>query len=197
VVVVAVALVAVAAACGSSGRELSDPEPGATAPPRRPPAAGTQPTVSTTLATFFALTTDAWTPATEIPRQYTCDGENVSPPLVISRVPDGTAELAIVMTDPDADDFVHWVLTGIAPTSTFLEEGTVPAEAVQTVNGAGTVGWTGPCPPPGDGIHTYDFALYALPAPSGVTADTDPAAAIAAVQEASTTIAVLTGTYER
>lgn len=193
----ALALVVGVAACGSSGGELEEPAPGATAPPRRAPAAGTRPSVSTTLGDFFALTTDAWTPAAPIPSQFSCDGENVSPPLVISKVPVGTVELAIVMTDPDADDFVHWVVAGIAPTSTFIEEGAVPVEAVETRNDAGTPGWTGPCPPVGDGIHTYDFALYALPVPSGVTAETEPAVAVAAVQETSTAIAALTGTYER
>lgn len=196
-VTLAVALAVGVVACGSSGGELEEPPPGATAPPRRAPAAGTRPTVSTTLGDFFALTTDAWTPGAQIPPRFSCDGENVSPPLVISQVPVGTVELAIVMIDPDANDFVHWVVTGIAPTSTFLEEGVVPAEAVETLNDAGTPGWTGPCPPIGDGIHTYDFALYALPVPSGVTAETDPAAAIAAVEQASTTVAALTGTYER
>ena len=196
-VVVTVALAIGAVACGSSGRELREPTPGATAPPRRPPAAGTRPTVSTTLGSFFALTTDAWTPAAEIPRRYTCDGENLSPPLVISQIPVGTVELAVVMTDPDAGGFVHWVVAGIPPATTFLEEGVVPAEAVQTANDAGTVGWTGPCPPVGDGIHTYDFALYALPVPSGVTAADAPDAAIAAIQQAATATALLTGTYER
>jgi Raf kinase inhibitor-like YbhB/YbcL family protein len=192
-VVLAVAL----AACGSSGREMAEPEPGATAPPRKPPAAGTAPASSTTLASFFALTTDAWTPAAEIPARFTCDGPNVSPPLVLSKIPEGTAELAIVVTDPDAGGFVHWVLAGIPPDTTTLAEGQVPAGAVQAANSAGGTGWFGPCPPAGDGSHTYEFALLALSAPSGVT-DGEPAeAAIARIEPLAIARAMLTGTYER
>ncbi len=184
-------------ACGSDGREMTAPRSDATTPPRRAAAAGTL-GPSTTLATIFALTTDAWAPGTEMPKAYTCDGADVSPPLVISQIPAGTVELAIVVTDFDADGFVHWVLTGIAPTTTTIEEGVIPAGAVQAANDGGSVGWMGPCPPAGD-LHSYDFTLYALSAPSGVTEGQDPATAIAAVEAAPTATlpAIMTGLYTR
>jgi hypothetical protein len=183
--------------CGSSGRELRPPAPDATAPPRRPAPVGTLGS-STTLASVFALTTDAWAPGEEIPARYTCDGADLSPPLVISQIPAGTVELAIVVNDPDADDFVHWVLAGIEPTTTAIEEGTIPAGAVQARTSAGTTGWTGPCPPPGE-QHVYDFVVYALAAPSGVTENQDLATARAAIENAPRAAppAVMTGTYER
>lgn len=183
--------------CGSSGRELRDPPPDATAPPRRPAPVGTLGS-STTLGTVFALTTDAWAPGEEIPERYTCDGANVSPPLVISQIPAGTVELAIVVTDPDASDFVHWVLAGIPASTTAIEEGTVPAGAVQASTSAGTIGWSGPCPPPGV-THSYDFVVYALSAPSGVMEGQDAATALAAIENAPRTAppAIMTGTYER
>lgn len=193
----ALALTLVLTACGSSGREMAEPAPGATAPPRKPPAAGTVPASSTTLSSFFALTTDAWTPAAEIPERFSCDGANVSPPLVLSRIPDGTAELAIVVTDPDADGFVHWVLAGIPPDTTTLAEGVVPPGAVQAANSTGGTGWFGPCPPPGDGPHTYEFELRALGSPSGVTEGEPAGAALAKLEPLTTARAVLTGTYER
>ncbi|WP_208028424.1 YbhB/YbcL family Raf kinase inhibitor-like protein [Rhabdothermincola sediminis] len=196
-VALAVLIALATSSCGSSGRELRDPAPGATAPPRRPAPAGTLGS-STTLGTVFALTTDAWAPGAVIPERYTCDGTNVSPPLVISQIPPGTAELAIVVTDADANDFVHWVLAGIPPSTTAIEEGTVPSGAVQASTSARTVGWFGPCPPPGS-THHYDFVLYALAAPSGVVEGQDPARAIDIIERAPQAAppAVMTGTYER
>jgi Raf kinase inhibitor-like YbhB/YbcL family protein len=196
-VVVASLLVLVAGACGTSGRELRDPAPDATAPARRPPSAGTRAQSTTTLATVFALTTDAWTPGGEIPVRHTCDGDDVSPPLVLSLIPPGTTELALVVSDQDADDALHWVLAGIDPTTIAIEEGTLPAGAVEATNFAGAIGWAGPCPPSGDGTHTYDFQLYALGRPSQVEPGHAGASAVAAIQAAAIERSLLTGIYER
>jgi Raf kinase inhibitor-like YbhB/YbcL family protein len=182
--------------CQSSGRELREPAPGVTAPPRRAPQAGTVPSSSTTLGTVFALTTDAWAPGGEIPREYTCDGEDLSPPLVMSLIPPGTVELAIVVTDPDANNFVHWVLAGIDPATTTIEEGSVPAGAVQAQTSDGTVGWSGPCPP-GGATHTYIFELYALGQPSAVTEGEASTSAVERIEAVATVRSQFTGTYER
>lgn len=112
-----------------------------------------------------------------IPDEFTCDGENVSPPLAWSGVPEGAVELTLLVTDPDAgtDGFVHWVLYGIDPRETELERGGVPPSAVEGVNGAGEPGYRGPCPPPAEDAHTYVFTLWALDADTllepGATAD--------------------------
>lgn len=111
---------------------------------------------------------------TLIPSRYAFEHDNVPPPLEWDRVPDGTAELVLICEDLDAADgrFVHWVVAGIPPTATRLDEHT---DAVQGANGSGDVAWGGPHPPVGDDMHRYAFRLYAADRPldlgEGVTAD--------------------------
>ncbi|MBI2488022.1 MAG: YbhB/YbcL family Raf kinase inhibitor-like protein [Deltaproteobacteria bacterium] len=102
-----------------------------------------------------------------IPRQYTCDGKNVSPPLKWSFVPEGTKSLALIVDDPDAPVgvWVHWVLFDLPPDTKELNEN-IPAQetltdgAKQGKNDFGKIGYGGPCPP--DDTHRYFFNLYAL-----------------------------------
>jgi Raf kinase inhibitor-like YbhB/YbcL family protein len=112
-------------------------------------------------------------------------------------VPEGTVELALVVTDNDANGFVHWVIAQLDMTTQALAIGVVPEGAVEAKNSAGSVGWTGPCPPKGSGPHHYVFTLYALTGPTGVTAGMDPGAAIAAISQISGLTATLTGAYGR
>jgi Raf kinase inhibitor-like YbhB/YbcL family protein len=102
----------------------------------------------------------------KIPRRYTADGENISPPLEWSGVPEGTEQLALILHDPDAPlphGFTHWVLYGISPSSKGLPEGMKSDESmIDGKNGAGKLGYMGPAPPKGDGLHHYFFWLYAL-----------------------------------
>lgn len=192
----AVALLAVAlTACGSSGRELRDPEPGATAPPRKESPSGTLTPTSGPDTSVFGLASDAWTPGGDIPERYTCDGDEVSPPFAVFSPPAGTVELALVMTDVDAP-FVHWVVAGMAPETASFGPGEVPPGAVQASNTRGSAQYVGPCPPEGE-QHTYEFALYALPAPSGVTESQDAVSAIAAITTAPLQTASITGLFER
>lgn len=102
-----------------------------------------------------------------IPTRYTCDGMDVSPPLSWGSVPGGTRSLALIADDPDAPGgtFVHWVLYNLPPDTRQLPEDvpnreTLPSGAAQGVNGAGRVGYMGPCPP--GGTHRYFFKVYAL-----------------------------------
>jgi Raf kinase inhibitor-like YbhB/YbcL family protein len=97
-----------------------------------------------------------------IPRKYTCDGENLSPPLSWSGVPQGTQSLALVLNDPDAPrgDWVHWVLVDLPPDMEELPEG-AQGGGVEGVNDFGKRGYGGPCPPKGSN-HRYYFKLYAL-----------------------------------
>lgn len=110
----------------------------------------------------FVLSSRAFAEGDEIPAQYTCKGENFSPPLTISGVPAGTARLALVMHDPDAPngDFLHWTLWRLNPDLREIPENTIPDDALQGMNSAGNVGYMGPCPP--SGTHHYIFNLYAL-----------------------------------
>ncbi len=102
--------------------------------------------------------------STEIPAAYTCDGQNVNPPLTISELPAGTVSLALIVDDPDAPrgDWVHWLVWNIDPATTEIAENSVPSGAVQGTTDFGETAWGGPCPP--SGVHRYVFKLYALDA---------------------------------
>lgn len=133
-----------------------------------------------------------------IPRHYAKDGDDVSPPLTWSGVPDGTNELVLMCEDPDAPTgtFLHWLVTGIDPHSTGVEAGTAPTGGIPQANGYGKHGWGGPHPPAGDPAHRYFFRLYALPEPLSLgrhpTAD-DVHATVDKAQLASGTLVGLYG----
>jgi Raf kinase inhibitor-like YbhB/YbcL family protein len=102
-----------------------------------------------------------------IASRYTCDGLGISPPLSWDSVPSGTRSWALIVDDPDAPGgiFVHWVIYNLRPDTRRLPEDvpnrqTLSSGAQQGVNGAGGVGYTGPCPP--SGTHRYFFKVYAL-----------------------------------
>lgn len=194
-VVAALATAAGLAGCGSSGRELRDPVPGATAPPRKAAPAGTIPTTTAGVLDVFGLATPAWPPGGRIPTRFTCDGDEVSPPLALFSPPVGTTELALVVTDLD-NDFVHWVVVGIAPATTAFGEGELPAGAREAANSAGTTGWVGPCPPSGED-HVYELALYALAAPPAIPEGADAESAVAAISAEPIETATITGSYDR
>lgn len=103
-----------------------------------------------------------------IPKKYTCDGADVSPPLSWTKAPTGTKSIALISDDPDAPmgTWVHWVLYGMSPDATSLSEN-VPKEK-EVLNGARQgitdfrrIGYGGPCPPKGP-AHRYFFKIYAL-----------------------------------
>jgi Raf kinase inhibitor-like YbhB/YbcL family protein len=96
-----------------------------------------------------------------MPRKFSCDGSEVSPPLSWSGAPEGTRAFALIVEDPDAGGFVHWVVAGIPAESQRLDEGATGSEELtEGRNSFGKAGWGGPCPPSGE--HRYVFTLYAL-----------------------------------
>lgn len=97
-----------------------------------------------------------------IPRQYTCDGANVNPPLNILDVPQAAKSLVLIVDDPDAPrgDWVHWTVWNIDPKTVSLGENSVPSGAREGQTDFGKPGYGGPCPP--SGVHRYYFKLYAL-----------------------------------
>ncbi len=112
----------------------------------------------------FSLHSPAFDRQQQIPRKYTCDGNDINPPLRIEHIPMAAQSLALIVDDPDAPrgTWVHWVLWNIDPSRSEISEGSVPAGAVEGVNDFGNLGYGGPCPP--SGTHRYFFRLYALDA---------------------------------
>jgi len=103
-----------------------------------------------------------------IPAKYTCEGEDISPPLRWSEPPPGTQSIALICDDPDAPGgaWVHWVLYGLPPSVTELPEAVptqevLPSGARQGTNDFKRIGYGGPCPPRGT-PHRYFFRVYAL-----------------------------------
>lgn len=97
-----------------------------------------------------------------IPAKYTCDGQDVNPPLLIQEVPEGAKSLALIIDDPDAPmgTFVHWIVWNIPPSIAVIKENSLPEGASQGINDFGRNSYGGPCPP--SGTHRYYFKLYAL-----------------------------------
>lgn len=96
-----------------------------------------------------------------IPKKYTCEGDNISPPLTFNDLPKNTKSLALIMDDPDAPSGTidHWIAWNLSPDNTDLSEGAaVPKEGKNSYK---VNGYKGPCPPPGK-AHRYFFKLYAL-----------------------------------
>jgi len=146
---------------------------------------------------IMLLTSSAFADGGPIPAMYTCDGDDVSPPLAWTDVPPDTRAFALIVSDPDAGGFVHWVLTAIPGDARELAEGEGDATGVPGQTSFGDVGWGGPCPPSGE--HRYVFELLALSEPlelgSGVVFD---AAAARSMAEGRTLArGELTGTYAR
>jgi Raf kinase inhibitor-like YbhB/YbcL family protein len=132
-----------------------------------------------------------------IPKKFSCDGEDVSPPLSWGGVPSQTSELAVVMEDPDADRFVHWTVLRIPPQTSRFHEGRIPARAVETKNSFGRRGWGGPCPPEGDDPHRYVFALYAVRRKLGLGRDASPVQVREALAGAALARGTLSGRFAR
>jgi Raf kinase inhibitor-like YbhB/YbcL family protein len=113
------------------------------------------------------VTSPAFEEGGMIPSKYTCDGEDISPPLQWEGVPEGTKSIALISDDPDAPmgTWVHWVLYNLPAETNELEENnppdeTLPNGARQGVSDFGRTGYGGPCPP--SGTHRYFFKIYAL-----------------------------------
>jgi Raf kinase inhibitor-like YbhB/YbcL family protein len=97
-----------------------------------------------------------------IPKLYTCSGAGTSPPLAILDVPAKARELALIVEDRDADNFLHWAVFDISPDTAIIRGAQAPAGSVEAKNDFGKPGWGPPCPPKGDMPHHYVFAIYAL-----------------------------------
>lgn len=140
--------------------------------------------------------TTPWQPDAAIDVSFTCDGANSSPALSWTGIAPTTGSLAIVLSDDDAPEYVHWVVSNIAPTTTGFAAGQVSPESVVAKNSSGVVGYSGPCPPPGT-THTYALTLYALDQTIKATSGDDASAMRDAIEAASTDATVSTFTFRR
>jgi Raf kinase inhibitor-like YbhB/YbcL family protein len=148
--------------------------------------------------TTFRLSSTAFADGGEIPSRFTCDGEDVSPDLTWEGAPPETAALALVVDDPDARGWVHWVVFDLTGTSSGgIAEGvsTSPDAPPQGTNDFRRVGWGGPCPPSGE--HRYVFRLLALDEPLGLTGAPRAAEVLAAAEGHVVGEAHLTARYRR
>lgn len=166
---------ALAAGCGDDGRTMAEPDESQTTTTAA--AAGAPATTA-----VMRLTSPDFAEGGAMPAANTCFGDDLSPALTLADVPTDTAMVAFVVRDVDADGFVHWVITNVPAQGGGVSEGTVPDGAVEALNGFGTVGWRGPCPP--SGTHHYDIRAYALKTPIGVTEGMPGAEAASLIESA-------------
>ena len=183
----ALAAACLVAACSHDGRTMPPAAPGrdqsiVTSSTTSVPA--TEPAIATVEPAPTLQLTLPWTEGGIIPAAYTCtstSGTAPSPAVSWTGAPDGTVEMAIVMTDPTAGGYVHWIVTGLDPAVGGFADGAVPATAVQ-VAGSGGPGYVGPCPPAGE-RHNYVVELFALGQQAEVAPDMPAAEAVSLIRD--------------
>ena len=152
------------------------------------------------------ITSPAFSHNDPIPAIYTCDGRDISPPLIWNSLPTGTRSLALIVEDPDAPDpkaprmtWIHWVLYNIPAETAGLTEntaaGNLPTDTLEGLNNWGKTGYGGPCPPVGR--HRYFFKLYALDTELPDLNQPNKEKLLQAMQNHILDQAELIGTYQR
>lgn len=132
-----------------------------------------------------------------IPSKYTCDGENTSPPLQISGVPENAQSLVLIMDDPDAPagTWVHWLIWNINPSTQEIQANQIPSSSQQGTSSFGVAKYGGPCPP--SGTHRYFFKLYALDQSLELPPSTDKSTLLKAMQNHILDQTEMIGLYSR
>lgn len=146
----------------------------------------------------FELTSPAFAPGQPIPAKYTCDGQDISPPLQWHDPPNDTQSFALIMDDPDAPagDWVHWLLFNLpADLRELAEKSALPQGSQTGKNSWGRFEYGGPCPP--RGTHRYFFKLYALNTTLDRAAGNSKAHLLKAIERHTLAQAELMGTYSR
>jgi Raf kinase inhibitor-like YbhB/YbcL family protein len=159
--------------------------------------------MTSTATAQLQLTSPAFAYGTRIPDLFTCEGDDVSPPLQWTGCPVDTRSLALVCDDPDAPrgTWVHWVLYNLPKDAVELREGVptnpeLPSGARQGRNDSGRIGYMGPCPPPGK-PHRYFFRIYAIDIMLGLQPGISKAELEAAMDQHILGQGTLMGTYQR
>ncbi len=197
------------AACNDDGRELRPADPDKTASISVPA------TSSTVVEAVVPALDDGGDEPPQVPfkvqlpwddggiigAQYSCIADNVAPPVTWLSPPAGAVEMALVVEDLDADNFVHWVIAGLDPLDPVIPQGSVPLGAIEAANDFSTaevtdIGWSGPCPPHGT-THRYRFTLYALDQQVELAPGSPADDLIAVINNSSMAAAQLTATFGR
>ena len=145
------------------------------------------------LTAAFVLSSPVFGAHRPIPRRFTCDGANVSPPLHWKAPPRGTKAFALFVIDIDAGPFAHWTLWDLPSSSRGVPAGT--SWSRQGTNSFGRIGYAGPCPPTGK--HRYVFTLYAVRLRLGLPRGASPPQFTHALPTRVIATATITGTYRR
>jgi Raf kinase inhibitor-like YbhB/YbcL family protein len=167
------------------------------------PSTGPAPSSPPPTMTTFTITSPEFASGKPVPRPYTCDGGDRSPPLRWSEPPTGTRSLTLIVDDPDAPGgtWVHWVLYNLPVTTRSLPEAVAvdangPDGSRQGRNSFGRLGYGGPCPPAGS-THHYFFRLYALDIDANVPAEATAGQLQSAMDKHILAYAELVGTYTK
>lgn len=145
----------------------------------------------------MTITSTAFQTNEYIPVEYTCDGDNVHPPLTFSEVPAEAESLVLIVDDPDAPHglFTHWLLYDLSPGNLQILQNEVPEPGTQGTNDFMQVQYGGPCPP--SGVHRYFFTLYALQSQPNIAPAANRATVNAAMRDQILATAQLVGLYEK
>ena len=154
-------------------------------------------------AMAFRIQSPAFEDKGDLPAKYTCDGENISPPLAWTEAPQGTKSFALITDDPDSSSgtWVHWVLYDLPVETTQLQEGIQSTEILADGSKHGITDFRkadygGPCPPPGN-AHRYIFKLYALDQMLGLPPKASKAELLVAMNGHVLAHAEVVGNYKR
>lgn len=145
----------------------------------------------------MSITSPVFGDREKIPSDYTCDGEDINPPLTFQDVPDDAQSLTLIVEDPDSPGktWTHWAVFNIDPHTTEIPEDSVPPDATETVTDFGEKGYGGPCP--ATGVHRYSFKLFALDTTLSLTEDATREEIAEAMEGHIIEQAELTGLYTR
>lgn len=157
-VVLVVILVILIARCSADGRSMSTPKPEQDQTIAVPTTIAS--TVEAPPSANFGIT-GLWVEGQAISAKYTCAGESISPPLQFSGIPAGTVTLGFVLTNQDENGAIQWAVANIPVSETNFVEGTLPNGAIEATVTDGTIGYSAPCPPPGETNH-YLMTAYAV-----------------------------------
>lgn len=143
------------------------------------------------------ITSSVFKNGERVPKKYTCEGPNISPPLSFHNVPAEAKSLVLMVEDPDAEakPWVHWLVFNIPATAKEFDEGSIAEGSTEGLCNGNTFGYEGPCPPENE--HKYLFKLYALNKILGIPAESDRKVVWREMEGNIISEATLTGIYEK